>query len=41
MYYVRTLSIGWILNSKTRNKLIRFKKGNEHIYYENLTHVRK
>ena len=39
MYYVCKLSIGLILNSKKREKLIIFKKRNEYIYFEILPNV--
>ena len=40
VYYVRKLSIGYILNSKKKgNKLIRFEKRNEHNYYEKVLYV--
>lgn len=39
MYYVRKLCIGVILNSKRGNKLVKFKKGSERMFYEIVTHV--
>lgn len=39
MYYVRKLCIGVILNSKKGNKLVKFKKRSERIFYEIVTHV--
>ena len=34
IYFVCKLSISWILILKKGNKLVKFLKGNEYVYYE-------